>query len=101
VPHDPTGGADALDELWRAYYRSIFNPARLKVRAMQSEMPKKFWKNLPEAQLIPGMIADSRRRTRTMIETEGSPVKPAPAIPYLESLRRKNDAAADTPPQED
>ncbi|MFN0129680.1 MAG: TIGR03915 family putative DNA repair protein [Verrucomicrobiales bacterium] len=31
---------DTLDDLWRTYFRSIFNPARLKVRAMQAEMPK-------------------------------------------------------------
>ena len=43
---------EELDELWRGYYRSIFNPARLKVKAMQAEMPKKYWKNLPESELI-------------------------------------------------
>lgn len=31
---------DATDELWRTYYASIFNPARLKLKAMQAEMPK-------------------------------------------------------------
>src|SRR5690606_16389196 len=38
---------DAFEDLWRAYYRSIFNPARLKVRAMMAEMPRRYWKNLP------------------------------------------------------
>ena len=33
---------DAGEELWRSYYRSIFNPARLKVSAMQAQMPKKY-----------------------------------------------------------
>jgi uracil-DNA glycosylase len=97
VPRDSVPEEDAMDDLWRTYYRSIFNPARLKVRAMHSEMPKKFWKNLPEARLIPELVAESRKRVRTMLETEGSPVKPAPEIPYLESLRRKNDAAAREP----
>src|SRR5437773_4693046 len=41
--------ADRLEEIWRRYYASIFNPARLKVTAMQNEMPKKYWRNLPEA----------------------------------------------------
>ena len=45
---------DAAEELWRTYYANIFNPARLKVKAMQKEMPKKYWRNLPEAALIPG-----------------------------------------------
>jgi len=86
---------DALDDLWRTYYRSIFNPARLKVKAMQSEMPKKYWKNLPEAPLIEGLISDSRKRVREMMETEERPVKPAPKNVYLESLRRMNDEAAE------
>ena len=30
-----------LEDTWRRYYASIFNPARLKVKAMQKEMPKK------------------------------------------------------------
>lgn len=82
---------DAHDDLWRTYYRSIFNPARLKVNAMQSEMPKKYWKNLPEARLIAGLISESRHRVRTMLETEELPVKPAPKNAYLESLRKKNE----------
>ena len=47
---------DAAEELWRTYFRNIFNPARLKVKAMQAEMPKKYWRNLPEAVLIPALI---------------------------------------------
>ena len=62
----PDFGDDATDDLWRTYFTHIFNPARLKVRAMQSEMPKKYWKNLPEAQLIPGMIAGAEARLRDM-----------------------------------
>ena len=62
----PDFGDDATDDLWRTYFTNIFNPARLKVKAMQSEMPKKYWKNLPEAQLIPGMIAGAEKRLRDM-----------------------------------
>lgn len=99
VRRDAAPDEDALDDLWRTYYRSIFNPARLKVNAMQSEMPKKYWKNLPEAQLISGLIADSRKRVQTMLETEERPVKPAPKNAYLESLRKMNEAAEDKAPQ--
>jgi uracil-DNA glycosylase len=52
----PPQAADATEDLWRAYFGAIFNPARLNTRAMQSEMPVKYWKNLPEAQLIPGLV---------------------------------------------
>ncbi len=57
---------DEADELWRVYFSNIFNPARLKVKAMQAEMPKKYWKNLPEAQLIPELIAGAEARVRAM-----------------------------------
>ncbi len=85
VPDD-----DALDELWRTYYRSIFNPVRLKVRAMQAEMPKKYWKNLPEASIISELIAESGGRVDKMLTTESRPAKPAPKNAYLESLRKMN-----------
>ena len=58
---------DRLEETWRHYYASIFNPARLKVKAMQKEMPKKYWRNLPEAQLIKPLIASAATRTGAMI----------------------------------
>jgi uracil-DNA glycosylase len=58
---------DRLEETWRRYYASIFNPARLKVKAMQTEMPKKYWRNLPEASLIKPLIAGAERLTGAMI----------------------------------
>ncbi|GGE08229.1 uracil-DNA glycosylase [Polymorphobacter glacialis] len=60
-------GDDPLEATWKTYYASIFNPARLKIDAMTSEMPKKYWKNLPEATLIPDLIAGAAKRTRMMI----------------------------------
>ena len=58
---------DELEELWRGYFKSIFNPARLKVNAMTAEMPKKYWKNLPEADLIAPMIASARALESSMV----------------------------------
>lgn len=72
----PVGPDDATDDLWRTYFASIFNPARLKVKAMQAEMPKKYWKNLPEAELIPDLIAQASTRRQAMIETP--PTSPNP-----------------------
>jgi DNA polymerase len=60
-------GDDPVEDLWRSYYASIFNPARLKVGAMLSEMPKKYWKNLPEAELIPALIAGAQAREAGMV----------------------------------
>jgi DNA polymerase len=57
---------DRFEDAWRVYYRSIFNPARLKTRAMMSEMPQKYWRNLPEAALIPELVRDADRRVAEM-----------------------------------
>ena len=59
---------DKVEDQWKTYFQAIFNPARLKVSAMTSEMPKKYWKNMPEAALIPDMIASAQARTRAMQE---------------------------------
>ncbi len=58
---------DAMEDLWRTYYASTFNPARLRPQAMQSEMPKRYWKNLPEAALIPELMAAASVRTEAMV----------------------------------
>ena len=58
---------DAVESLWRQYYANIFNPARVKTHAMQKEMPKRYWKNLPEAGLIPTLIRQAPTRVETMI----------------------------------
>jgi probable DNA metabolism protein len=47
---------DAQEDLWRTYYANIFNPARINPRMMRQEMPQKYWKLLPEAQLLPDLI---------------------------------------------
>ena len=69
--------ADRLEETWRSYYASIFNPARLKVQAMQKEMPRKYWRNLPEASLIKPLIEGAGRTASAMIANVASePHKP-------------------------
>lgn len=90
VPRSSAPDEDAQDELWRTYYRNIFNPARVKISAMQSEMPKKYWKNLPEATLIADLIAGSSQRVQGMLETKERAVKPTPNNAYLKSLHAMN-----------
>ncbi len=63
---------DAVEEQWRTYYASIFNPARLKVKAMLSEMPKKYWHNMPETALVPGLIKAARAREEAMLRNDGN-----------------------------
>ena len=63
----PSG--DPLEESWRTYYASIFNPARVKIGAMLKEMPRRYWKNMPETALVPGLIASAQARESAMVAT--------------------------------
>jgi len=58
---------DTVEALWLTYYSNIFNPSRVKVHAMQAEMPKKYWRNLPEAVVIPSLLQEAPRRVEAMV----------------------------------
>ena len=81
---------DALEDYWRTYYASIFNPARLKVGAMTKEMPKRYWRNLPEARLIPELIERAEARTVGMVAQ-------APTTPSRRIVRAAQRASRDAP----
>jgi uracil-DNA glycosylase len=83
--------ADALEALWKTYYASIFNPARLKTHTMQAHMPKKYWANLPEAELIPDLIGQATRRTSDMIAAEAT-------VPRKRVVRYEAAASPDIAP---
>lgn len=85
---------DASHALWQTYFTNIFNPARIKIGAMRSEMPLKYWKNLPETRLIPQMLAEAPARVRAMAEA-GATQPPAFAARVTSRIRT---APADTPP---
>ncbi|HCL96447.1 MAG TPA: hypothetical protein DHW77_01650 [Verrucomicrobiales bacterium] len=81
---------DELEDLWRAYYRSIFNPARLKIKMMQTEMPKKYWKNLPEAEIIEELIHGSSEMVMKMMAEKERPLKLITNNDYLDKIHELN-----------
>ncbi|KQW28931.1 DNA polymerase [Rhizobium sp. Root274] len=93
VSTEPAARPEAEDEtdgLWQTYFANIFNPARVKIRAMQSEMPKKYWKNMPEAALIPDLIAGAERRVAEMAARAAS--QPPAFHERLQKAWRAQDA---------
>lgn len=90
----PTLPPDASHDLWQTYFANIFNPARIKTQAMRSEMPVKYWKNLPETGLIAQMLADAPRRVQAMRDA-GATVAPAFAARVTARIRQVPD---DRPP---
>ncbi|WP_068304743.1 TIGR03915 family putative DNA repair protein [Pararhodobacter sp. CCB-MM2] len=85
---------DPVEAIWGQYYKAIFNPARLMTRAMLSEMPKKYWKNMPETALIPEMIAGARGRELKMIERSLSAGVASPETPARTSDPPSPDTVA-------
>jgi len=86
---------DPVEALWKSYYASIFNPARLKVGAMLSEMPKKYWKNMPEAELIPQLIAGAQAREAGMVAAGAREERAEPSS--LEEITQGISACRDCP----
>ncbi|MBC8167276.1 MAG: UdgX family uracil-DNA binding protein [Bryobacteraceae bacterium] len=68
-----------MEDLWRAYYAAIFNPARTNVDLLLQHMPARRWSNLPEAQLIQELAFESGSRERGMIQKK--PISAAEFIP--------------------
>ena len=83
---DMAPSEDEIEEFWKTYYASTFNPARLKTKAMQGEMPRRYWKNLPEAALIPELVAMSAVRTEAMVAAPA----PEPNVRLAKTLSRLN-----------
>jgi DNA polymerase len=89
---------DVLEEVWKAYYAAIFNPARLKVSAMLKEMPRRYWKNMPEAQLVAPLIAGAQAREAAMTAQVVAPTERAIT---LSGLNREADQCRRCPLWED
>lgn len=64
LPHD-----DAED-LWKTYYSSIFNPARIKEGAMKKEMPVRYWSTMPETELISSLMQEAPERLEVFYDSQ-------------------------------
>lgn len=77
---------DGLEQLWRTYYASIFNPARANPRAMTREMPVRYWGTLPEAQIIDELLKSAPARVGTMLVANASADDASAFIPQSRPL---------------
>ena len=86
----PDEARDSKESLWRVYYSSVFNPARLNTDAMARHVPARYWRNLPEMRALPELA-----RPRAVLEapvqapkwSQGIAVQPA-ALSDLQCCRR-------------
>jgi DNA polymerase len=66
APRTAAPADDELESLWRTYYGSIFNPARIKLKAMRREMPRRFWPLLPETTILDDLLQAAHARVQKM-----------------------------------
>jgi uracil-DNA glycosylase len=78
-----TVNEDQVEPLWIAYYSNIFNPARIKPAAMQAQLLKRNWKNLPEAVVIEPLMREARRRSDSMIARSEFLREPVTEVEWL------------------
>ena len=72
---------DALEDDWRAYFAAVFNPARANPRLMTQHMPRRYWRNMPEAQAIGALLSDAKGRAEVMVQA-------APTEPSVRARRK-------------
>jgi uracil-DNA glycosylase len=91
VAREAAPAGDELETLWRTYYKSIFNPARLNLSAMRSEMPVRYWQNLPELSTVPELVVRSTDRVATMVSQQQNKTSAASWVPdqhTIEAVRQ-------------
>lgn len=91
IPQSEFQLQDPFDEVWKTYYKSIYNPARLKIKMMKSELSPKYWESLPEASVIRDLIRDTPKRLQQMSASTKLLAKP-PADASLTELRLRAKA---------
>lgn len=88
LPRTAAPEDDELEDLWRTYYASIFNPARIKLKAMRAELPVRHWATLPETSILPDLLRRAPSRVEEMIDHSRRPTArdwfpPSPDLPAL------------------
>lgn len=67
--------------LWRTYFVSTFNPARLNHKVMTQHMPQRFWRHLSEGDLIPAMEAKARHGGQRLAQETSVGQRKGKALP--------------------
>ncbi len=85
---------DSTVELWKTYYSAIFNPARIKIKAMLREMPRRYWETMPETQMITSILKDAPKRVNKMLSySEGSLISANDFLPKEKTYHSLSQAA--------
>jgi uracil-DNA glycosylase len=90
----PPANEDELEELWSRYYATTFNPARTNLQMMRSEMPQRFWNNMPELANLGQVLAKAPVRVDEMIAVQRKTPGAGAFIPPSADLRQLREAVS-------
>ncbi|MBA3915559.1 MAG: UdgX family uracil-DNA binding protein [Acidobacteriales bacterium] len=90
----PNAEEDDLSDLWQTYYRTTYNPARTNLRLMRSEMPVRYWKDMPELNGLAHMLEEGPRRVQAMVEQQQQTPGAASVVPASKDLTVLRASAA-------
>jgi uracil-DNA glycosylase len=90
----PPANDDGLEELWSRYYATTFNPARTNLRMMRSEMPQRFWNNMPELANLGQVLARAPGRVEEMITMQKKTPGAGAFVPPNADLRQLREAVS-------
>lgn len=80
--------ADEVDELFRAYYEAIFNPARANAELFARHVPARFRAHMPETANVSALFRDVPERQRRLVDRRASASEAyLPAVEDFASLR--------------
>lgn len=83
--------SDELEDLFRTYYASTFNPARISLRTMNTHLPKRRQRTLPELRDLDTMVRTASTRMEAMVARETE----RPSAETFLPVERTLDALAD------
>jgi DNA polymerase len=92
---------DDVEALWRAYYATTFNPARVNPRLLRAHLPARHWETLPEGKDIAVLVRGAARRVAAMTAPRPSAsaarIPPSASIAELAAAARGCDACGVCP----
>ncbi|MEM1212551.1 MAG: UdgX family uracil-DNA binding protein [Planctomycetota bacterium] len=86
VDADQAPPEDSTTDQWLAYYAAIFNPARIKLQAMENEMARKYWSTMPETRIIPDLLQTADVRVKRMNDEPQEDRTAAACVPDVGEL---------------
>lgn len=81
---------DDWDQVWKDYYRAIYNPARLNIKMMKQEMSPKYWQSMPESEVIYELIKETPDMLKRAFDSKWTEAVVRPEL----TLRELNEELA-------